>query len=141
MSKTNKITNNTLGVIIGLVLSVWWIFMGLNTGFRFVAADQISYILTLGEQRHTIMIILALILIPICARENKWGLLTAMVLGMVTFALSFVHSIYMLIATPPGFESQIFGPFIWSIIQIPIIVFSYKARQELIKATTKEYEK
>jgi len=61
-----------------------------------------------------------------------------MVLGIVTLALSLAHSIYMLVATPPGFESQIFGPTVWSIIQIPIIIFGYKARQELIKATTKE---
>jgi len=94
--------------------------------------------LTLGDQRHTIMTILALILIPICARENKWGFLSAMVLVIVTLALSLIHSIYMLITTPPGFVSQIFGPTVWSIIQIPIISFSYKARQELIKATTKE---
>lgn len=138
MSQTNKITNNGLGVIIGLVVSVWWIFMGLNTGFRFVASDQISYILTLGEQRHTIMTILALILIPICARGNKWGFFAAMVLGIVTLALSLAHSIYMLVATPSGFESQILGPTVWAIIQIPIIIFGYKARQELIKATTKE---
>jgi len=61
-----------------------------------------------------------------------------MVLGIVTLALSLVHSIYMLIATPPGFESQIFEPTVWSIIQIPVIIFSYKARQELIKAITEE---
>ena len=138
MSKTNRITNNTLGVIVGLVISVLWIFMGLDIGFRFVASDCVSYVLTLGELRHTIMTILALILIPICARENKWGFLAAMVLGIVTLALSLSHSIYMLIATPPGFESQIFGPIAWSIIQIPIIIFSYKARQELAKATIKE---
>ncbi|MCK4397335.1 hypothetical protein KAW96_12220 [candidate division WOR-3 bacterium] len=138
MRKANRISNNTLAVIIGLVISVWWIFMGLNAGFRFVSADQISYMLTLGEQRHTIMTILALILIPICARENKWGFLSAMVLGIVTLALSSIHSIYMLIATPLGFESQIFGPIIWSVIQIPIIIFSYKARQELIIAINKE---
>lgn len=138
MSKTNRITNNTLSVIIGLVISVWWIFMGLNTGFRFIATDNISFILTLGEQRHTIMTILALILIPICARENRWGFLAAMLLGVVTLALSLSHSIYMLIVTPPGFESQIFGPIVWSVIQIPIIIFSYKARQELIKVAIKE---
>jgi len=140
VGKANKINNNTLGVIIGLVVSVWWIFMGLNTGFRFIAADQISYILTLGAQRHTIMTILALILIPICARENKWGFLAALVLGIVTLALSLVHSIHMLVATPPGFESQILGPSIWSIIQIPIIIFSYRARRELTKAAIEERE-
>lgn len=138
MSQTSKMDNNRLGVIIGLVVSVWWIFMGLNTGFRFVASDQISYILTLGEQRHTIMTILALILIPICAQGNKLGFFAAMVLGILTLALSLAHSVYMLVAAPSGFESQILGPTVWAIIQIPIIIFSYKARQELIKDTSKE---
>lgn len=84
------------------------------------------------------MPILALILIPICSLERTWGLLGAFVLGVVTIALCLVDSVYMLIATPPRFESQIVGPTVWSIIQIPIIAFSYKAQQELIKATTKE---
>ncbi len=131
MKRSMKISNNTLFTIIGLVTSVWWIFMGLNIGFRFVAPDLISYILTLGEYRHTIMTIAALILIPFCSMESKWGLLGAMILGSVTLVLSLSHSIYMLIATPPGFESQIFGPIVWSIIQIPIIIFSYKAKKEL----------
>ena len=65
MSKNSKITNYTLGTIIGLVISVWWIFMGLNFGFKFEAGfDRISYFLTLGGYRHTIMPIVALILIP-----------------------------------------------------------------------------
>ena len=133
MNKTKKISNNTLGVIIGLVISIWWIIMGLDIGFQFVASDKISYILTLGEQRHTIITILALILIPICARENKWGFLSAMILGIFTFILSVIHIIYMFAATPTGYESQIFGPIIWSIFQIPIIIFSYKARKEYVK--------
>lgn len=112
--------------------------MGLNTGFRFVASDRVSYMLTLGELRHTIMTILALILIPICARENKWGFLAAMVLGIVTLVLSLAHSIYLLVATPAGFESQILGPSIWCIIQIPTIIFSCRARRELIKAIIKQ---
>ena len=131
MKRSKKISNNILFTIIGLVTSVWWIFMGLNIGFRFVAPDLVSYILTLGEYRHTIMTIAALILIPFCSMESKWGLLGAMFLGSVTLILSLSHSIYMLIATPPGFESQIFGPVVWSVIQIPIIVFSYRAKKEL----------
>lgn len=138
MDKANRITNNVLAVIVGLVVSIWWIFMGLNIDFRFVAGDRISYMLTLGEQRHTIMTVLALILIPICARENKWGFLGVMVFGVVTFVMLFTHSIYMLLATPPGFESQIFGPVVWSIIQIPIITFGYRARRELSKNTIQE---
>jgi len=39
MRKANRISNNTLAVIIGLVINVGWVFIGLNAGFRFVAAD------------------------------------------------------------------------------------------------------
>ena len=136
MSKSTRITNYALGAIIGLVISIWWIFMGLDFGFKFGAGfDRISYLLTLGGHRHTIMPIVALILIPICAREHRWGFLAAMVLGIVTLSLLLIHSIYLLICSLPGFESIVFGPIVWPVIQIPIILFSYKARQELTKAT------
>jgi hypothetical protein len=119
------IEKNTLYVIIGLVVSVWWIFMGLDTGFRFQASDSVSYWLTLGAHRHTIMTILALILIPVCALEKSWGLLAATVVAIATLLLSMTHVVYMLLAEPTGFESQLFGPVVWSIIQVPIIVFGY----------------
>jgi len=110
--------------------------MGLDFGFRFGAGfDRISYLLTLGGQRHTIMTIVTLILIPICAREHIWGFLAAMVLGIVTLSLLLIHIFYLFIYSPPGLESIIFGPIVWSCIQISIIIFSYKARQELTKAT------
>ena len=131
MTSRTRIENNTLGVIIGLAVSVWWIFMGLDIGFRFEVADSVCYWLTLGGYRHTIMTVLALFLIPVCALEKKWGFLVAMALGAVTLTLSMCHVVYMLIVEPPGFESQLFGPIGWSIIQIPVIVFGYKARHVL----------
>ena len=133
MNNKTKIRNSTLGVIIGLVISVWWIFMGLDIGFRFEASDSVSYWLTLGGYRHTIMTILALVLIPACALEKRWGFLAAMLLGVVTLTLSVVHVVYMLITAPSGYESQLFGPIVWSIIQVPIVVFGYKARREIGK--------
>jgi hypothetical protein len=133
MNSKARIRNSTLGVIIGLVVSVWWIFMGLDIGFRFEASDAVSYWLTLGENRHTIMTILALVLIPMCALEKRWGFLWAMVLGAATLTLCVVHVIYMLITVPTGYESQLFGPIIWSVMQIPILVFSHRARRELSK--------
>jgi hypothetical protein len=138
MNNRARIRNSTLGVIIGLVVSVWWIFMGLDSGFRFQASDPVSYWLTLGEHRHTIMTILALVLIPVCALENKWGFLGAIVLGVVTLTLSLVHVVYMLIAAPSGYESQLFGPIVWSIIQISIVLFGYKARRGLGKEASDE---
>lgn len=127
MKKSNKISNNTLGVLIGLVLSVWWIFMGLESGFRFEAPDTISYLLTLCGLRHTIMTVGALILIPICARETRWGFILAILLGTITLVLSVLHIFYMLISKTPGFESQLFGPIVWSLMQVPIIFFAYRA--------------
>ena len=133
MNSKARIRNSTLGVITGLVISVWWIFMGLDIGFRFEASDAVSYWLTLGGYRHTIMTILALALIPVCALEKQWGFLGAMVLGVATLALSVVHVVYMLITAPSGYESQLFGPIIWSLMQIPIILFSHRARREPVK--------
>jgi DMSO/TMAO reductase YedYZ heme-binding membrane subunit len=131
MKRKARISNNALGVIIGLVVSVWWIFMGLDIGFRFEAADAVSLWLTLGGYRHTIMTIIALFLIPVCALEKRWSFLGAMVLGIATFTLSVIHIIYMVITAPAGYESQLFGPILWSVFQIPIIVFSYGARREI----------
>jgi hypothetical protein len=135
MNNKNRISNSTLGVIIGLVISIWWIFMGLDIGFRFEAADDVCYWLTLGGYRHTIVTILELILIPVCALEKQWGFLSAMVLGAATLILSMVHVVYMLITAPSGYESQLFGPILWSIMQLPIIFFGYKARREVTKLT------
>ena len=125
---SSRINNNTFGVIIGLVISVWWIFMGLDSGFKFGSGfDNVSYILTLGGYRHTVMPIAALILIPVCSREYRWGFLATMLLGIVTLILALTHFIYMLIAAPVGYKSLIFGPVAWSVIQIPIVVFGYRA--------------
>jgi DMSO/TMAO reductase YedYZ heme-binding membrane subunit len=131
MKSKARISNNALGVIIGLVVSVWWIFMGLDIGFRFESADAVSLWLTLGGYRHTIMTILALFLIPVCALEKRWGFWGTMVLGIATFTLSVIHIIYMVITAPSGYESQLFGPIIWSVFQIPILVFSHRARREI----------
>jgi len=127
-----NISTNVRGVITELVISVLWIFIGLDiVGFPFIARDTVCYWLTLGGYRHTIMTILALVLIPVCAHEKQWGFLSAMVLGAVTLTLSVVHVMYMLIATPSGYESQLFGPLVWSIMQVPIVVFSYRARRDV----------
>lgn len=128
-----KISTNTLGVIVGLELVVLWIFMALNTGFSFGTDDAVCNWLTLGGYRHTIIPILALVLIPVCAMEKQWGFLAVMVLGAVTLTLLVVHIVYMLIVTPSGYESQLFGPIVWSFIQIPIVVFSYRARRKADK--------
>ena len=136
MNKSKRINTSTLIVIIGLATSIMWIFMGLDFSFKFGPLDLVCEILTLGGYRHTIMTILALILIPICSMENKWGFLGALLLGTLIFALSMTHVIYMLIASPTGYEEQLFGPIAWSIIQIPIVVFSAKSRKEVINTPT-----
>jgi hypothetical protein len=131
MSKTKRISNNTLAVIVGMIISIGFIFMGLDLKFPFGTDDVICSILTLGGFRHTMITILYLILIPLCALEKRYAFIVVMITGIVTFALCFTHVIYMLIAKPFGYEAQLYGPVIWSIIQIPITVFSHRARQEL----------
>ena len=110
MNNKTMIKNSTLGVIIGLVVSVWWIFMGLDIGFRFEASDAVCYWLTLGGHRHTIMTILVLVLVPVCALEKQWGFLAAMVLGAATLILSVVHVVYMLIVAPSGLSRSCLAP-------------------------------
>ncbi|MBE9507476.1 MAG: hypothetical protein IMY86_05450 [Chloroflexi bacterium] len=129
-----RISTSTLCVIAGLELSVLWILIGLEIGFAFKPHSTLSYIVTLGAHRHTVMTIAGLILIPICAWEIKWGFLAAMVLGIVTSVLTAVSVIELLIAPPPWYEGMQFGPFVWIVIQIPIILFSYQARKELGEA-------
>lgn len=130
MNDKYRIHNNTLGIIIGLVASIGWIFMGLDIGFSFDAPDAISLWLTLGGYRHTIVTLIALVLIPFCAIEKRWSFIAAMVLGAITLVLSVIHVLYMIIATLPGYETQLFGPVMWSVIQVVIIIFSYRAMKE-----------
>ena len=130
----NKISTNTLGIIIGLVISIFWIFMGLDIGFKYGSGfDNFSYILTLGGYRHTVMPVFALFLIPVCAREYRWGFLAAMLLGIATLTLVLTHVICMLIIAPVGYKSLIFGPAAWSVMQIPIIMFGYRAWRRTAK--------
>jgi lysylphosphatidylglycerol synthetase-like protein (DUF2156 family) len=130
MNDTGRIRNNTLAVIIGLVVSVGWIFMGLDLGFRFEAPDAASLWLTLGGHRHTIATVVALALVPVCALEKRWAFAAAVVLATATLILSVVHAGYMLVATPPGYESQLFGPAVWSLVQVGIVVFGQRAMRE-----------
>jgi hypothetical protein len=131
MNSTARIRISTLGVIISLVISNGWIFMGLDIGFRFEAGDAVSQWLTLAGLRHTIATIVALALIPVCALEKRWGFLAVLILGITTLSLSAVHVVYMLVATPAGYQSQLFGPIVWSVMQVPVIVFSQRAWWEL----------
>ena len=130
MAKTQRISNNTLGVIIGLVLSVWWIFMGLVMDFPFVPFNDLSYVVTLAGYRHAVMTIAALILIPICSREYRWGFLAAMILGALTFVLSLITVVNLLVSTPPDFQQTLMGPSVWLIFQVIIVVFAYRALKQ-----------
>jgi hypothetical protein len=128
VEKTNKASRYKLGVIICLVLSVFWIFMGLDIGFKFEAVDLVSRLLTLGGLRHTIMSVCGLVLIVVCSTsKHRIGFLGTLVLGVMTLTLTAAHIIYMFAVDPSGFIAQLFGPLVWSLIQIPLIIFSFKA--------------
>jgi ABC-type Na+ efflux pump permease subunit len=130
MAKTQRISNNALGVIIGLVLSVWWIFMGLVMDFSFESFNDLSHIVTLAGYRHAVMPIAALILIPICAKGYRWSFLAAMILGALTFVLSSITVVNLLVSTPPDFQQTLMGPLVWLIFQVIIVVFAYRALKQ-----------
>jgi hypothetical protein len=130
VAKTQGISKNTLGVIIGLVLSVWWIFMGLDMGFPFEPFNDLSHIVTLAGYRHTVMTIAALVLIPICAREYRWGFWAALIMGALTFVLSLITVVNLLASAPPDFQQTLMGPSVWLIFQATIVVFAYRALKQ-----------
>jgi hypothetical protein len=131
MGKSRRISINTLGVLIGLELSVLWILMGLELGFAFKPTSVLSTVVTLGAHRHTIMTVAGLILIPICAREIRWGFLAAMILGITTIVLTSVSVLEMLVAPAPGDEGRLFGPVVWIVLQVPVVLFSHNSRKAL----------
>ena len=131
MDKPRHTSVNTLGVLIGLELSVLWILMGLELGFAFKPTSTLSTIVNLGARRHTIMTIAGLVLIPVCAREIRWGYLAAMVLGTATAILTSVSVIEMVVTPAPGDAGRLFGPLVWIVLQIPIVVFSYRSQEAL----------
>jgi hypothetical protein len=131
VDKSRRTSINTLGVLIGLELSVLWILMGLELGFAFKPTSILSTIVTLGARRHAIMTVAGLILIPICAREIRWGFLAAMILGITTIVLTSVSVLEMLVVPAPGDEGRLFGPIIWIVLQIPVVLFSHRSRKAL----------
>jgi hypothetical protein len=135
MDKSKRTSINTLGVLIGLELSVLWILMGLELGFAFKPTSTLSTIVTLGARRHTIMTIAALVLIPVCAREIRWGFLAAMILGIVTAALTSVSIVEMVVAPSPGDAGRLFGPLVWIVLQIPVVLFSHRSRKAIDETT------
>jgi hypothetical protein len=130
MAENQRISNNTLGVIVGLVLSVWWIFMGLVMGFPFVPFNYLNYIVTLAGYRHAVMPIIALVLIPICAKGYRWGFWAALILGALTFLLSLITVVNLLVSAPAGFQQILMGPSVWLVIQVPIMVFACRALKQ-----------
>ena len=100
-------------VIVGLVITVGWIISGLVYG----ALPPEDYT---SPWREFIYMISLAGLILICARENKWGFLSAIVLGIVIFGAE----VYL---APIKISQGQIGGMIWGIIQIPIIIFAYRA--------------
>jgi uncharacterized membrane protein len=115
-------------LITGLALSIFIIFFAIDImHFPFVSQDPAGYILTLGETRHTVGVILALALIPLCALKKRFAFLAAALLGTVLAILCITHVIAMLIVEPPLYRQQIHGPIIWTATQLPVIYYGFKA--------------
>lgn len=125
-----RLSNNTLGVIIALEGIIFGIFVGLKMGFSFVPLSDLTYIATLGGNRHVVGTIAALILIPVCVKQTKKGFLAVMAVISVTGILTSISIIDALFLTP---ESGLKAPVatVMLIFQILAMVFSYRAVKEI----------
>ena len=121
-------------LIAALAVSIGIIFIGLDIlAFPFVSFDSFSSIICLGGTRHTVGVLAALFLIPLCAAKQRFGFLGALVLGISIFLLCAVHITYMLLVRTYRFEEQIHGPIIWALVQLPVIIYGYKSIMEVKK--------
>lgn len=121
-------------LITSLIVSIGIIFIALDIlDFPFISYDSFSSIICLGGTRHTAGVLASLLLIPLCAAKNRFGFLGAFILGISLFLLCTVHTAYMLIVRTYHFEEQIHGPIIWALIQLPIIIYGYRAFKEIKK--------
>ncbi len=132
MSETNKISKNALIVVVGLVVSVAWIIIGL---VETPEAPGLSTVLQPEMVTYVIIVTIAsLVLIPICSRDKEGGFIAALVLGTIILVAETVDLLrYISGSMPEGplFNLLIIGGVVWLIIQIPIIIFSYRAYMEL----------
>ena len=126
------ISNNTLGAIIALEAIILGIFVGLKMGFSFEPPSTLSYIATLGGNRHVVGTIAALILIPTCAKQTKNGFLIALIVLSITATLTLISVIDLLFITH-GFEYKAPVAAAMLIFQIIAIVFINRSRREIDK--------
>jgi len=121
-------------LIAALAVSIGIIFIALDIlEFPFISYDSFSSIICLGGTRHTVGVLAALFLIPVCAAKKRFGFLGALLLGISLFLLCVVHIAYMLIMRTYRFEEQIHGPIIWALVQLPVIIYGYKSFMEVKK--------
>lgn len=118
-------------IIAGLVLSITIIFIALDImNFPFNTHDTFSFIICLGNTRHTLGVLFSLLLIPLCACKIRFAYLLTLILSTIIFLLCLSHVFYMLIYKPYFWDKQIHGPVIWSFFQLPIIFYGFKAYKE-----------
>jgi hypothetical protein len=129
-NKKYRISNNTLGAIIALEAIVFGIFVGLKMGFSFVPLSDLTYIATLGGNRHVVGTIAALICIPICVKQTKKGFLAVMTILSVTAILTSISIIDALFLTQ-GSGAKAPVATVMLFFQILAIVFSYSAMKEI----------
>ena len=131
-----KISNNTLGAIIALEAIILGLFIGLKMGFSFEPPSTLSYIVTIGGNRHIIGTIAALILIPIYAKQIKWGFLGGIIFVSVTIILTSISIIDLLfITTKEAAKAPV--PIIILVFQILVIIYSYRAMKEIMANQSK----
>jgi hypothetical protein len=136
-NKSNTIGHYQNMVILGLVLSVFIIFFAVDIiKFPFVSYDTIGFIITLGNTRHTVGVIGALLLIPLCVYRIKMAYYGVLYLSFFISLLCIIHIIIMIVNNSPYDISRIYGPVTWTLIQIYLIIVSFLTIKKMKKNTS-----
>ena len=134
MMSENKGKSIGMMAIITLVVSEAWIIAG-------YAGNLYGYTIAVGMTVWHLAFIGAvtlanLVLVPFVVKENKLAFLAIMIVGIAVFLVTLgVGPGYTLVTS--GWQSTtdyiiaVGGGIVWSVLQIPVIFFSFKAYRKL----------
>ena len=130
----NKITNKTLMAIIALEGLMFGIFLGYEKGFSYEPESTLNAIATLGGNRHLVAIIAPLIFTPIVAKQIKGGFLALIIIVSITGTLTIITIIDLIFINPGSEIMGLIISIIMLVVQMFVLVFSYRARKEMIES-------
>jgi hypothetical protein len=134
MMSENKSKSIGMMAVVALVVSEAWIIAGYAGnlyGYTIAVGMTVWHLAFIG-----VVTLANLVLIPFVVKENKWAFLATMIVGIATFLVTLgVGPGYTLVTS--GWQSTtdyiiaVGGGIVWSVLQIPVIFFSFRAYRKL----------